>query len=50
MIALEVDDMDNTVAELKSKGVEIRRGPATIDKSKRAEIKGPNGISIELRQ
>jgi glyoxylase I family protein len=50
MMALEVDNMDKTVAELKSKGIEITRGPASIGKSRRAEIKDPNGISIELRQ
>ncbi len=50
MMALEVDDMDKTVTQLKSKGVEITRGPSNLGKSKRAEIKDPNGISIELRQ
>lgn len=50
MMALEVDDMDRTVAELKGKGVDITRGPVSLGKSKRAEIKDPNGISIELRQ
>ncbi|MBI4295766.1 MAG: VOC family protein [Chloroflexi bacterium] len=50
MMALEVDDMDKTVAELKSKGIELSRPYATMGKSKRGEIKDPNGISIELRQ
>lgn len=50
MMALEVDDMDKTVADLKSKGIEITRGPVTIGNSKRAEITDPNGIPIELRQ
>ncbi len=50
MMALEVDDMEKTLEYLKSQGVEITRGPVTIGKSKRAEIKDPNGISIELRQ
>ncbi len=50
MMALEVDDMDKTLAELKTKGVEPSRPPAAIGKSKRAEIKDPNGLSIELRQ
>ena len=50
MMALEVDDMEETVEYLKNKGVEITRGPVTMGKSKRAEIKDPNGISIELRQ
>lgn len=50
MMALEVDDMDKTVIELRAKGIEITWGPVTVGKSKRAEIKDPNGISIELRQ
>ncbi len=50
LMALEVDDMDRTVEYLKSKGVAITRGPATMGKTKRAEIKDPSGISIELRQ
>lgn len=50
MMALEVDDMDKTITELKNKGVEITRGPVNLGKAKRAEIKDPNGISIELRQ
>ncbi len=50
MIALEVDDMDNAIKNLKSKGVDITWGPITLGKSKRAEIKDPNGLSIELRQ
>ena len=50
MMALEVDDMDRTLAYLKTKGVEPSRPPMAIGKSKRAEIKDPNGLSIELRQ
>ncbi len=50
MIALEVDDMDNAIKYLKSNGVDITWGPITLGKSKRAEIKDPNGLSIELRQ
>ena len=51
MMALEVDDMDKTVAELKRKGIELSRPAMTLGKSKRAEIKDPtNGLSIELRQ
>jgi glyoxylase I family protein len=50
MLALEVEDMDRAVEYLKSKGVAITRGPVTMGKSKRAEIKDPSGISIELRQ
>ncbi len=50
LMALEVDDMDRTVEYLKSKGVAITRGPVTMGKTKRAEIKDPSGISIKLRQ
>ena len=50
MMALEVDDMEKTVDYLKSQAIEITWGPVTMGKSKRAEIKDPNGISIELRQ
>jgi catechol 2,3-dioxygenase-like lactoylglutathione lyase family enzyme len=50
MMALEVDDMNETIEYLKGKGVELTLGPMTIGKSTRAEIKDPNGISIELRQ
>jgi glyoxylase I family protein len=50
MIALEVDDMDETVEYLKDKGVEIIFGPVTLGTAKRAEIADPNGIPIELRQ
>jgi glyoxylase I family protein len=50
MMALEVDDMDKTVAELKAKGVEPSRPPMTMGTTKRGEIKDPNGLSIELRQ
>ena len=50
MLAIEVEDMDKAVEYLKSKGVDITRGPTTMGKSKRAEIKDPSGITIELRQ
>lgn len=50
MIALEVEDMDKAVEYLKGKGVEISRPPVALGKSKRAEIKDPSGLSIELRQ
>ena len=49
-IALEVDDMDQAVKYLKGKGVDITWGPVTLGTSKRAEIKDPDGLSIELRQ
>ena len=50
MMALEVDDMDKAIEYLKGKGVELSRPPMLLGKSKRAEIKDPNGLSIEIRQ
>ena len=50
MMALEVEDMDKAVAYLAGKGVAITWGPVTLGKSKRAEIRDPDGLSIELRQ
>ena len=50
MMAVEVEDMNRAVDYLKSKGIEITRGPVTLGKSRRAEIKDPDGLSIELRQ
>lgn len=50
MLAIEVEDMDKAVEYLKSKGVEISRPPVSVGKSRRGEIKDPNGLSIELRQ
>jgi glyoxylase I family protein len=49
-MAIEVDDMDRAVEYLKSKRIEVSWGPATLGTSKRAEIKDPDGLSIELRQ
>ncbi len=49
-MAIEVEDMGRAVEYLKSKGVEVSRGPVTLGTSKRAEIKDPDGLSIELRQ
>lgn len=50
MMALEVEDMDKALEYLKGKGIEPSRRPASLGKSKRGEIKDPNGLSIELRQ
>lgn len=50
MIALEVEDMEKVIKYLTSKGVGISWGPVTLGKSQRAEIKDPDGLSIELRQ
>jgi glyoxylase I family protein len=50
MMALEVDDMDKTVGELKQRGVEVMWGPMVRPTYARAEICDPNGYRIELRQ
>ena len=50
MLALEVEDMDEAITYLKSKGVVISVEPINLGKSKRAEIKDPDGLIIELRQ
>jgi glyoxylase I family protein len=50
MIALEVNDMDQAVNYLKTRGISPSVGPVTLGASKRAEILDPNGNSIELRQ
>ncbi len=50
MMAIEVEDMNKAIAYLKSKGVEISQESRNLGKSKRAEIKDPDGLSIELRQ
>lgn len=49
-IAIEVEDMDQAVAYLKSKGVEMAWGPVNIGGPIRAEIRDPDGRTIELRQ
>ena len=50
MIALEVDDMQKTVKDLKSKGVDVVWGPRVRETYARAEICDPNGYRIELRE
>ena len=49
-IALEVEDMEKSIAYLKSKGVKITVPPANLGNSLRAEFEDPDGLSIELRQ
>ncbi|NUO08864.1 MAG: VOC family protein [Candidatus Brocadia sp.] len=49
-LAIEVDDMDETIKYLNDKGVAVTWGPVISGKSKRAEIKDPDGLIIELRQ
>jgi glyoxylase I family protein len=51
MMAIEVEDMEKAITFLKSKGVEISVEPVSLPGgSKRAEIKDPDGLGIELRQ
>jgi catechol 2,3-dioxygenase-like lactoylglutathione lyase family enzyme len=50
LIALEVDDMQQTVDYLQQKGIDIVWGPRVRDAYARAEIRDPNGYPIELRQ
>ncbi|SDC56490.1 MULTISPECIES: VOC family protein [unclassified Candidatus Frackibacter] len=50
MLALEVKDMDKAITYLEDKGVEISWGPVDLGPSKRAEIRDPDGLPIELRQ
>ena len=50
MIALEVDDMQQTIDYLKNRGIGIVWGPKAGDTYARAEIIDPNGYHIELRQ
>ena len=50
MIALEVEDMQQTTDYLKAKGVDIVWGPRVTNAYARAEICDPNGFHIELRQ
>jgi glyoxylase I family protein len=50
MIALEVDDMQQTADYLKQKGIDIVWGPRITEAYARAEICDPNGFHIELRQ
>lgn len=49
-IAIEVDNMDEAVAFLKDKGIEMVWGPMDIGGPIRAEIRDPDGMTIELRQ
>src|SRR6266550_1558716 len=48
LIALEIEDMDRAVDYLKTKGVDITWGPRVAPTYARAEIRDPNGYSIEL--
>ena len=50
LMAIEVEDMDAALAYLKGKGIEASWGPRKTPAYARAEIKDPEGNSIELRQ
>ena len=50
MMALEVDDMKETLDYLKTKGIDPVWGPKVRETYARAEIRDPNGYHIELRQ
>jgi glyoxylase I family protein len=50
MMALEVEDMDQALAALKTQGVEASWGPIKRPSYARAEILDPDGNAIELRQ
>jgi glyoxylase I family protein len=50
MMAIEVGDMDAALAYLRDKGVECTWGPKKRPDYARAEIRDPDGNSIELRQ
>ncbi len=49
-IAIEIDSMDEAVAYLNGKGIEVVWGPLTMGNFKRAEIRDPDGLTIELRE
>jgi glyoxylase I family protein len=49
-LALEVDDMAETVGYLKAKGIAITHEPVDLGASWRGEITDPDGLVIELRQ
>jgi catechol 2,3-dioxygenase-like lactoylglutathione lyase family enzyme len=49
-LALEVEDMDRALGELKSRGIEPAWGPMKRPDYARAEIRDPDGNPIELRQ
>lgn len=49
-LALEVDDMEASIGYLRDHGVEVTWGPAKLPTSRRAEIRDPDGLPIELRQ
>ena len=49
-LALEVEDMDRALGDLKAKGIDPAWGPMKRPDYARAEIRDPAGNPIELRQ
>ena len=49
-LALEVEDMDAALAQLKERGVDPSWGPVRRPDYARAEIRDPDGNPIELRE
>jgi glyoxylase I family protein len=50
LLALEVENMEQAIAYLASKGIAPTWGPVRLRTSVRAEIPDPDGLPIELRQ
>ena len=50
MINYRVDDLDELLAQLQSKGVDIEAGPESHENGKFAWIMDPEGNKIELWQ
>jgi glyoxylase I family protein len=50
MMALEVEDMRKALDQLRANGIAPSWGPKTRERYVRAEIRDPDGNSIELRQ
>lgn len=49
-IALEVENMNEAVEYLSGKGVALSREPVDLGTSIRAELRDPDGLTIELRE
>ena len=49
-VGIEVEDLDATVEELKSKGANITMGPVPITDGSLAFVEDPNGARIALIQ
>lgn len=49
-LALEVASMEAAIAELAAQGVGIAWGPMDLGDSIRAEIRDPDGLTVELRE